>query len=88
MSNIQKAIFNIGTLRTILDKLEEEGYSEDTRVMVQLDNDSKATEDEEHPDSHSLAEVVGHEFEWVNRTDIDSKEEYPYQKALILHAEF
>ena len=87
MDNVQKAVFNIGTLRTILDKLEEEGYSEDTQVMVQLDNDSKTTEDEEHPASHSLAEVVGHEFEWVHRTDID-QEEYPYQKVLILHAEF
>lgn len=83
MSNVQKAIFNIGTLRTILDKLEKEGYSEDTQVMVQVDNNSKAAKDDD-----SLAEVVGHEFEWVHRTDIDPKEEYPYQKVLILHAEF
>ena len=83
MSNVQKAIFNIGTLRTILDKLEEEGYSEDTPVMVQVDNNSTAAKDDD-----SLAEVVGHEFEWVHRPDIDPIEEYPYQKVLILHSKF
>lgn len=83
MSNVQKAIFNIGTLRTILDKLEKEGYSEDTQVMVQVDNNSTAAKDDD-----SLADVVGHELEWVHRTDIDPKDGYPYYKTLILHVKF